>query len=232
MTKPVLQEVALGFEGLQGQDLIAAAMDSFPDQLALVSSFGTESAVLLHMAAEVDRDVPVIFLDTEKLFRPTRVYQERLSQHLRLTNVRQIRPSRLTLDEEDSSGALWSTDPDRCCAIRKVQPLTEALKGFSAWVTGRKSFQNADRDRAQTIESQEGRLVLSPLLGWSKSQLTAYFEKHALPRHPLEQEGYLSVGCYTCTTAIAHGEDARAGRWRGRSKTECGIHKPHQKLTV
>lgn len=231
MTSTSLQQAELKFNGSAGRDLMASAIEMFPDQVALVSSFGTESAVLLHMAAGIDRNIPVVFLDTGKLFGPTRTYQKDLAEHLGLTNVHQVQPNSETLQQDDKSGALWSTDPDKCCAIRKVQPLSAALNGFKAWVTGRKRFQNIERTRAKTVEIQDDRLVLSPLLGWSKADLDSYFETHALPRHPLEKEGYLSVGCYTCTSVVASGEDARAGRWRGRQKTECGIHRAPQTQT-
>ena len=232
MTELTFQEAQLKFKDISGADLVASAIEALPGQLAFVSSFGTESAVLLHMASRIDQAVPIIFLDTGKLFGPTRTYQRNLADHLGLTNVRRVQPSPMVLQDEDGSGALWSTDPDRCCAIRKVEPLEKALEGFSAWVTGRKSFQNKERTRAVPVEIQDDRLVLSPLLGWSKADLNSYFEKHELPHHPLEKEGYLSVGCYTCTTAVASDEDSRAGRWRGRSKTECGIHRPAQKQTA
>ncbi|MEQ9109297.1 MAG: phosphoadenylyl-sulfate reductase [Rhodospirillaceae bacterium] len=232
MTGISFQEAELKFQGVSGADLVASAIEAFPGRLAFVSSFGTESAVLLHMASKIDPAVPVIFLDTGKLFGPTRTYQQQLADHLGLTDVRRVQPSAITLQDEDGSGALWSTDPDRCCSIRKVVPLAKALEGFSAWITGRKSFQNQERTRAVPVEIQDDRLVLSPLLGWSKADLNSYFEQHALPRHPLEKEGYLSVGCYTCTTAVSGDEDIRAGRWRGRSKTECGIHLPKQKQTA
>lgn len=225
MTSLAAQSERSALNDLKGPALIAEALNMFGDRLALVSSFGTESAVLLHMAAELDRHMPVIFLDTGKLFAPTYDYQKRLSSHLALTNVQTIRPEAADVAEEDSLGGLWRQDPDRCCAVRKVWPLSRALAGYDAWITGRKKFQNTDRKRAEGVEVQDGRMVLSPLLQWSKTDIDAYFEQHKLPRHPLEQMGYPSVGCFTCTADVRAGDDPRSGRWRGQAKTECGIHR-------
>jgi phosphoadenosine phosphosulfate reductase len=213
-------------DGLLGADMVSHALDSYRDRLALVSSFGAESAVLLHMAAQVSKDIPVIFLDTGKLFAMTHAYQADLASHLGLNNIRTVHPETEDIKAEDRSGALWREDPDRCCTIRKTWPLNRALKGFDAWITGRKKFQSTDRKQASGAQIQDGRLVLSPLLNWQKSELSAYFETHDLPPHPLVREGYPSIGCFTCTMPVEAGEDQRAGRWQGKAKTECGIHRP------
>lgn len=215
-----------GLSHFSGRDMIDVAIRSMPKRVALVSSFGTESAVLLHLAAQVDRSVPVIFLDTGKLFRPTLDYQKRLTTFLGLTNVRTIHPEPEDVEKRDGDGVLWQRDANQCCEIRKAWPLAKALEGFVAWVTGRKGFQNHDRKNAQAAEVLDGRLVLSPLLAWSKADLDDYFDLYELPRHPLESMGYASVGCTTCTTPVENGEDPRSGRWRGTAKTECGIHRP------
>lgn len=212
--------------GLSGIDMISHALDTYRDRVALVSSFGAESAVLLHMAAQVSKDIPVIFLDTGKLFAVTHDYQADLAARLGLNNLRTIHPETEDIKTEDRSGALWREDPDRCCTIRKTWPLNRALKGFDAWVTGRKKFQNTDRKQASGVQTQDGRLILSPLLNWPKPSIDAYFETHGLPRHPLVRDGYLSIGCFTCTLPVGEGEDQRAGRWQGQAKTECGIHRP------
>ncbi len=213
-------------EGLSGAAMIETALEACEDRLALVSSFGTESAVLLHMTAEVDANIPIIFLDTGKLFAPTYGYQRRLTEHLGLRNVRTIRPEAKAVDDEDPMSNLWRDDPDRCCAVRKVWPLARALQGFDAWITGRKKFQTTDRGRAKHTEIQDGRVVMSPLLQWEKSDLDAYFITHGLLRHPLEDMGYPSVGCFTCTAEVHEGDGQRSGRWQGQAKTECGIHRP------
>ena len=206
------------------KDLIAEYATRHEGRLAVVSSFGTESAVLLHHVAQVDRTLPIISLDTGKLFGVTHSYREELTDLLGLTDVRVIKPHAIDVTREDPKGHLWSDNPDRCCAIRKVWPLVRALNGFDAWVSGRKSHQTAHRENSAEISEQDGRTVVNPLHHWSEDQIQAYFEDHNLPRHPLEKDGYTSVGCFTCTSRVAEGEDRRAGRWRGSDKTECGIH--------
>lgn len=226
MTALSPQTIEDSLEGLSDAAMIEKAVEVCGDRLALVSSFGTESAVLLHMAAVVDADIPIIFLDTGKLFAPTYGYQQKLTEHLGLKNVLTVRPEAAAVEDEDSMSNLWRDDPDRCCAVRKVWPLARALEGFDAWITGRKKFQTTDRARAKQTEIQDGRVVLSPLLQWEKADLDAYFITHGLPRHPLEEMGYPSVGCFTCTADVQKGDGQRSGRWQGQAKTECGIHRP------
>lgn len=226
MNRTFHERMRQGLSHFSGRDMIDVALRAMPGRVALVSSFGTESAVLLHLAAQLDKAMPVVFLDTEKLFQPTLDYQKKLTAHLGLTNVHAIRPEQAEVQRDDKDGTLWQENPDRCCKIRKAWPLAKALSGFDAWITGRKSFQNDDRKRVRPAEIQDDRLVLSPLLSWSKADLDDYFDDYALPRHPLEEMGYLSVGCTTCTSPVRDGEDARSGRWSGQAKTECGIHMP------
>jgi len=200
----------------------------FPQRIALVSSFGAEAAVLLHMVANIEPGLPVIFLDTGKLFGETLRYRDRLAADLGLTDVRSIKPDAARIDALDPDGVLWFGNPDMCCHIRKVEPLNRALQGFDAWITGRKNFQTGSRANLQRIErnKEDGRIKINPLAQWQKEDLDGYFDRHGLPRHPLEADGFLSIGCMPCTDRVAPGEDARAGRWRGRDKTECGIHLP------
>jgi phosphoadenosine phosphosulfate reductase len=214
--------------------LAGIVRDEFPGQIALVSSFGTEAAVLLHLLARIEPSVPVIFLDTEKLFGETRRYRDRLIDDLRLTDVRTIKPDPERIEALDPDGVLWYGNPDMCCRLRKVEPLQRALQGLDAWITGRKGFQGGARTQLQRIEvnAEDGRIKINPLADWQKSDLDAYFERHALPRHPLEAEGFLSIGCMPCTDRVAPGEHARAGRWRGKNKTECGIHLPIGKWSM
>jgi phosphoadenosine phosphosulfate reductase len=201
--------------------------DEFPGQIALVSSFGAEAAVLLHLVASVDPSTPVIFLDTEKLFGETKRYRDTLANLLGLTDVRSIRPDPARIDALDPDGVLWYGNPDMCCHIRKVEPLARALDGFAATISGRKGFHGGERSGLQRIEADDdGRIKINPLALWRKVDLDAYFERHALPRHPLEADGFLSIGCMPCTDRVAPGESVRAGRWRGQQKTECGIHLP------
>jgi phosphoadenosine phosphosulfate reductase len=204
-------------------DVLRAARRALP-RLALVSSFGAESAVLLHMAAVVDRDLPVLFIDTEMLFTETLVYQADLSERLGLRNVTHIRASDIAA--EDPTGTLHRTDPDACCALRKTRPLAEALSGFDGWITGRKRFQSGTRAALDFFEPEDGtgRIKVNPLAHWAPEDVRTYMDENRLPRHPLVARGYPSIGCAPCTTPVAPGEDPRAGRWRGAAKDECGIH--------
>jgi phosphoadenosine phosphosulfate reductase len=204
--------------------IAAAAAEIFADRIALVSSFGAESVVLLHLVAEVDRSVPVIFLDTGKLFPETLQYRDRLIDRLGLTDVRVVHPDSARLAAKDRFGALWMTNADLCCHIRKTEPLQRALAGMDAWFTGRKRFQSDVRSRLTLFEADGARIKVNPLANWAAADLKAYALRHDLPEHPLVARGFPSIGCVPCTTKVAAGEDARAGRWRGTDKAECGIH--------
>lgn len=197
----------------------------FSGRIALVSSFGAESAVLLHLAAAVDPAVPVIFLETGKLFPETLEYRDRLIDRLGLADVRSLRPAAADLADHDPNGRLWAADPDRCCFLRKVLPLHQALQGFDAWFTGRKRHHGGDRADLPVFEAEDGRIKVNPLAHWSHERVQAYLDKHGLPRHPLENE-FPSIGCVPCTAPAGAEEGVRAGRWRGLEKTECGIHGP------
>ena len=191
---------------------------------AAVSSFGTESAALLHMIAQVDVTVPVIFTNTQKMFGDTLAYRDEVAERLGFTDLRVYRPDPALLAQRDATGLRWSYDPDGCCAIRKVEPLARALAPFDAWISGRKGFQARTRAALPRFEIEAGRLKLNPLADWAKADIEAYFVAHDLPRHPLEAMGYPSIGCAPCTSVVRPGEDPRAGRWRGWDKMECGIH--------
>jgi phosphoadenosine phosphosulfate reductase len=215
------------YEGLTGVELLRPILTrEFKDKIALVSSFGTEAAVLLHMVAVIDPATPVIFLDTGKHFAETLRYRDDAIARFRLTDVRTVEPLAEDIDRFDR-GDLWRRDPDRCCFLRKVKPLALALKGFDAWITGRKRYQNFARSALAALEVVDGRFKINPLADWLRSDIERYFAQHALPRHPLEADGYPSVGCWPCTGRVLPAEDARAGRWRGLEKTECGINLPN-----
>jgi phosphoadenosine phosphosulfate reductase len=206
-------------------EVIATALKTIGrERLALVSSFGTESAALLKVMADVDPSIPVIFLDTGWLFEETLVYRDTLIATLGLTDVRSIKPLDETLSREDPDRELWFTDPDACCRIRKVEPLARALKPFSAWINGRKRFQGGARADIPVVENDGARLKFNPFANVSREEIEAIYALGGLPPHPLVASGYLSVGCMPCSSRTAPGEDARDGRWRGRPKTECGIH--------
>jgi phosphoadenosine phosphosulfate reductase len=220
-----IRALAGKFEALDALSLLRFSIEHlFPGKIALVSSFGADSAVLLHMAAQIDKALPVFFLDTGVLFPETLAYRDRLIERLDLRNVLTIAPSRARLAAEDPETFLWSSDPDRCCEIRKVLPLAEALEGFEAWITGRKRFQAATRASLPLFETEEKRIKINPLASWSGARILAYLDAHELPRHELVAKGYPSIGCIPCTSKVKPGEDPRSGRWRGKAKVECGLH--------
>ena len=202
-----------------------ALSDAQVGTIAMVSSFGAESVALLHMLSVMDRTTPVLFLDTEMLFDETLSYQTKLAEKLRLTNVQVIRPDRKATFHRDTDGLLHQRDPDACCALRKTEPLQKALGPFDAWITGRKRFQGRARMDLEFFENEaDRRIKVNPLVHWTPQDVQDYMTNNRLPRHPLVAQGYPSIGCAPCTTRVAAGEDARAGRWRGRQKQECGIH--------
>lgn len=211
-------------EGEASEAVVAAALDLYAGKIALVSSFGADSAVLLAMIADIDRSLPVIFLDTGKLFPATIAYRNAVVEALGLTGVITHGPDVVNLAVADPAGALWMTDTDACCGIRKVKPLAAALEPYAAWISGRKRYQAQTRANVPLFEAADGRIKVNPLLGWDRARIEAYREARHLPPHPLVAEGYPSIGCLPCTDKVKPGEDERAGRWRGKAKTECGIH--------
>lgn len=214
----------LAFEGASAEDILAGTLTEFPDQVALVSSFGADSAVLLHMLAQVERNLPVLMIDTLMLFKETLAYQRDLAGRLGLTNVRRLRPDPADLAAVDPDDTLHRHDPDACCVMRKVAPLDRALRRWPVSISGRKRHQTAARASLSVFESDHGRLKVSPLADWTATDIRAYRNRHGLPPHPLVAQGYRSIGCLPCTTPVAEGEDDRTGRWRGSEKLECGIH--------
>ena len=214
------------------QEILRAAVEQLGDRLALVSSFGAESAVLLHMVAQIKPDLPILFLDTGMLFGQTLDYRKNLAARLGLTDVRDLRPQYQDIAVHDPSADLWKTDTDACCHIRKVLPLDRALAGFGGWITGRKRFQGGDRLRLRVVERADGQIKFNPLANWTKAQIEAYAAEHDLPPHPLVAFGYPSIGCWPCTQPVEEGQDERSGRWAGSQKTECGIHMPRATPTL
>lgn len=215
------------FRGTDTHEMLRVLLkDHMLGDVALVSSFGAESVALLHLVASIDPSVPVLFLDTGKHFPETLAYRDQVAALLGLKDLRILHPDPEVLAKRDATDLRWSYDPDGCCEIRKVQPLEKVLAGFDATITGRKAFQASTRGNLPRFEIDGDRLKFNPLADWTKADLDAYFEARALPRHPLEEQGYLSIGCAPCTSMVKPGEDPRAGRWRGWEKTECGIHTP------
>lgn len=217
------------FSGVDTADMLAAILSQgLIGRIASVSSFGAESAVLLHLIAAVDPAVPVLFLDTGKHFPETLAYRDELVARLGLTTLINLSPAPADLAARDGNGLRWSYDPDGCCEIRKVRPLAQALTQFDATFTGRKGFQSATRAGLARFEIDStdamGRLKINPLADWSSDRIADYFAATGLPAHPLVNQGYPSIGCSPCTSKVAPGEDPRSGRWKGWDKTECGIH--------
>ncbi len=213
------------FAGVPAPEMLRELLaDTALGRVGVVSSFGTEAVVLLHLVAEANRHVPIIFVDTLKMFEETLAYREQVIDLLGFTNASVVQPDPELLAAKDETGMRWSYDPDGCCEIRKVEPMNRAKAGLDAWISGRKAFQSHTRQNLPRFEVEDGRLKVNPLGDWTKDDLEAWFAKHDLPRHPLEALGYPSVGCSPCTSTVLPGEDPRAGRWRGWDKTECGIH--------
>jgi phosphoadenosine phosphosulfate reductase len=204
--------------------VLEEAVATFGDKLALVSSFGAESAVLLHLVSKVKPDMPVLFLDTGMLFGQTLDYRRQLAAKLGLTEVRDLRPAYHDLATGDPEAKLWQTDTDACCEIRKVIPLDKALAEFDAWITGRKRFHGGARLSLPVVEQADHQVKFNPLANWGKEDLDAYMAEHDLPAHPLVAQGFPSIGCWPCTKPVEAGQDVRAGRWADSEKTECGIH--------
>lgn len=223
---------ALGVVALNGMfderdsaGVLRQAIELLPDDLAIVSSFGADSAVLLHIVGQVNPHLPILFLETGKHFPDTLDYVETLKGLLGLTNVHALGPDSANLAKFDPTGQLWETDPDSCCHIRKTAPLDNAVGDYGGWVTGRKRFQTSDRGVLPHFElTSDDRIKINPLAYWTDADVEAYKKLHALPEHPLVKDGYKSIGCAPCTAAVAEGDDPRSGRWSGLNKTECGIH--------
>jgi len=216
----------LAFGRLDGEALLEAMITRvFPGRIALVSSFGAEAAVLLDMVARIDRSVPVLFLDTGKHFDATLTYRDILVRRFGFTDLRNLRPDAADLRHADPDGTLHRHDPDSCCRIRKRVPLERALVGFDAWITGRKRFQEGDRERLDPLELVDDRIKINPLAAWTAEQIEEAFHRRGLPRHPLFDDGFPSIGCAPCTRRVRPGEGSRSGRWAGFGKTECGIHR-------
>jgi phosphoadenosine phosphosulfate reductase len=223
-TQRVAADLNRTLVGHSAREILARAIALFPGRIAVASSFGAESAVLLHILSEIAPNAPVLFLDTGQLFDETIAYRDALVARLGLGDVRTLEPDPHRISAEDSDGRLWARDADRCCALRKVAPISRALATFDAWITGRKQFQGTSRNDLPLVEADGARLKFNPLASWTEADVESHLARHELPRHPLVARGYRSIGCWPCTSPTRPGEAAREGRWRGSAKTECGIH--------
>tara|TARA_B100000575_G_C23110748_1_gene641620 strand:- start:263 stop:961 length:699 start_codon:yes stop_codon:yes gene_type:complete len=201
----------------------------FKNKIAYVCSFGTESAIILHMISKIDRNFPVILINTNFLFKETIEYKNYLIEKLKLRNCKEIFPNSYDLDKNDKNGNLWKSSPDSCCNIRKVIPLKKELRNYQAWISGRKSYQKGERKFLKIFEFLNQKVVVNPLASVKKLFVDSYFDFHKINKHPLFTKGYLSIGCINCTVKSSNFDDPRSGRWTNNMKTECGIHYSYKK---
>jgi len=212
-------------DDLGARETLEFAIETYKEEITLVSSFGTDSAVLLHLISQIDKNFPVIFIDTEWHFAETLQYRDELVSYFNLTNVQSVQSLPEKIQKADPWGDLHTRDTNHCCALRKTEPLQSALQDYRAWISGRKRFQTMDRMAMQVFEKdRHNRTKINPLAYWGIHDIERYFENHSLPRHPLSQDGYQSIGCAPCTKKTLNASDVRSGRWAGCKKTECGIH--------
>jgi phosphoadenosine phosphosulfate reductase len=236
MTPISCSRLAAFYGHLEAEDLLRAMiLHEFKGKMALITSFGTDSALLLEMVSRIDPHLPILFLETGKHFAATLAYGKALVDRFALTNLMILTPNAEKLTQADPAGDLWRTNPNRCCYLRKTEPLRRAVEahGFQALITGRKRYQTPERQGMETIElDADGVFRLNPLAHWSAERVEAYYRERNLPPHPLVAEGYASIGCEPCTLPVEEGKDPRAGRWAHTigldeaQKTECGIHLP------
>ena len=215
------------YETMTAQDILRDAIrNEFFGDIVLSSSFGADSAVLLHMISEIDPGLPVLFLDTDRHFFQTLQYRDQLASQLGLTNIINLKADAEEAAVEDAKNTLWRTHPDQCCDLRKVRPLNRMMENYGAWISGRKRHQSATRSKLPIVEFDGRHYKVNPLATWNAADIDAYFLAHDLPPHPLVEQGFPSIGCFTCTKPVEQGADARSGRWAGTEKVECGIHNP------
>lgn len=224
-TRRRARDMSLALDGATPGEVIAYGASLFGQRMAMVSSFGADSVVLLHQVAKVDPTIPVLFIDTMLHFAETLDYQKSVAERLGLSNLQRVQADQITIRLADPGDKLHESAPDDCCHLRKTLPLETALLPFSAWITGRKRYQTPDRAGMDVVEADgAGRYKLNPLATWAAADVADYFEAHDLPKHPLIARGFRSIGCQPCTRPTAEDQDPRAGRWSGKNKTECGIH--------
>ena len=216
----------LDFEAMPAEDLLRFAYGEFGDRLCLTCSWQKQSSALVHMVSELGLPIDVIELDTQLFFKETYETRDRLVERYGLT----LRPAPhipSVAEQHVAEGPnLWETDPDRCCHIRKVEPLIEALEPYGAWISGIRRDQSPSRAETPKLQWSEryGVWKVHPLADWDEKRVWAYITVNEIPYNPLHDSGYRSIGCIPCTRPIASGEEERAGRWAGSDKLECGIH--------
>ena len=210
---------------LSPQDILDNSINNiFKKKMVYVCSFGTESAIILHMISEIDRSLPIILLNTNFLFKETIEYKDYLIGKFKFSNFKEVSPSIEDLKINDSKGTLWKEDPDLCCNIRKVLPLQKELQKYDAWISGRKSYHEGERTNLKFFEYINKKIVVNPLAKEKQNFVNSYFKIHNIERHPLFESGYQSLGCTHCTVKTSKIDSPRSGRWANKIKTECGIH--------
>jgi phosphoadenosine phosphosulfate reductase len=220
-----IERLSNEFEAKTPQEIITWAIETFWPQIAMSSSFQTQSVPLLHMAAQINRNLLIFFIDTGYHFWETAIFREKLASEWHLNVLDLYRDTRWDVFARQNIRKLPLEDPNLCCYIHKVQPMQKAMKDMLAWISGIRRDQTPERAKSKILELQEdGLLKINPMLNWTKADVKHYMEEHELPSHPLLEKGYRSVGCAPCTVAIGVNDDERAGRWQGRGKTECGLH--------
>ena len=224
----IAERLSEKWQHLSAQEVLSEILkgNAFIKNPALVSSFGADSAVLLHMVSTLDTNAQIIFLDTGFHFSETLSYRDRLTKAFGLTNVRNASVDPIAVKRLDAQQRLHLTAPDSCCQLRKVSVLDRHLRMNDSWISGQRRAQASTRSSVSVVEVDDarGKLKFNPLAKWSQSDFAAYKARYKLPEHPLTTKRYLSIGCAPCTSAVKTGEDARAGRWRGQPKLECGLH--------
>ena len=211
-------------QDLAPEEILKISMKKFGGKITYVCSFGTESAIILHMISKIDKKFPIFLLNTHFLFPETIVYKNILLKELGLSNCQDIFPDKLLIQKEDPENNLWTNNIDRCCEIRKVKPLDKILKNFRSWISGRKSYHQGERIDLRPFELLNEKVVVNPLINIKKKEADNYFEVNSLPKHPLLKKGYFSIGCVHCTFKTTDKINIRSGRWKNKMKTECGIH--------
>lgn len=219
-----VKELNKEFHKSSPEEIIRKSQNLFKDKIVYISSFGIESAIILHMISQIDKNFPIALLNTNFLFKQTLDYKNKLVKGFNLKNFVEIFPDNSNLQKDDPNNNLWKSDVEKCCELRKVKPLNKFLKKYNAWISGRKSYQGGERFDVQPFEFNNGKVVVNPLANFEKKLVLLYFNNNNLPKHPLVEEGYLSVGCTHCTFKPKNIEDPRSGRWINQTKTECGIH--------
>ena len=222
-----LEKLNEGFEKTQPEEIIRWAVSEFSPKIALTSSFQTESVVLLHMISQINPAIKVLFLETGWHFPETLAFKSEIVNRLGLTNVIDLKadPKKREAFNLKHQNKPYEKDPDQCCQINKVEPLDEVLKDLDAWISGIRRAQSKTRKEIKIVEEYEGGIFkINPLANVTSGDIWWYLKQHDLPKHPLFDKGYLSIGCWPCTKPAQPGDDERSGRWAGKEKTECGIH--------